>query len=119
MAFREAKRLQDRVQLDTLVRLRVLGPPNSRTTGLPATEVYDGPVWCLRDGTAQGEIDIGTDRSTLTFPTSIITRYDSRWASLQGKRVSVFYPESPTRADRISTIEVIGRQRFLKMEVSA
>ena len=118
MAFREAKRLQDRVQLDTLVRLRVLGPPNSRTTGLPATEVYDGPVWCLRKD-SEGEIDIGGDRSTLTFPTSIITRYDPRWASLQGLRVFVYYPESPTRADTISVVEVIGRQRFLKMEVSA
>ena len=118
MAFREAKRLQDRVSLDTLVRLRVLGPPNSRTTGLPATEIHDGQVWCLRRDSA-GEIDIGTDRSTLTFPTSIITRYDSRWASLEGLRVFVYYPESPTRADTISTIEVIGRQRFLRLEVSA
>ena len=50
MPYREAKRLQTRVQLDTLIRLRVLGPPNSPVTGQPATEIYDGQVWCLRQG---------------------------------------------------------------------
>ena len=118
MAYREAKRLQDRVQLDTLVRLRVLGPPNSPVTGQPATEVYDGQVWCLRKD-SEGEIDIGGEASLLTFPSSIVTRWDERWASLQGKRVSIFFPESPTRADTISQVEVLGRGRFLELQVEA
>ena len=118
MPFREAKRLQDRVQLDTLVRLRVLGPPNSDLTGQPVTEVYDGDVWCLRKD-SEAELSIGGQSTTLTFPSSIIVRYDARWASLTGKIVYLYYPESPTRKDRIANIEVVGRRRFLEMEVAA
>jgi len=118
MAWREAQRVQDRIQLDTLVRLRVLGPPNSQVTGQPATEVFDGQVWCLRKDT-ESELDIGGDRTTLTFPSSIITRYDERWASLDGKLVHVYYPETPARADRIANVEHLGRRRFLQLEVEA
>ena len=118
MPYREAKRLQDRVQLDTVVRLRVLGPPNSQVTGQPVTEVFDGDVWCLRKD-SEGELDIGGQSTTLTFPSSIIVRYDERWSSLTGKIVFLYYPESPTRQDRISTIEVVGRRRYLQMEVAA
>ena len=55
----------------------------------------------------------------ITYPSSVIIRFDERWSSLRGKRITIYYPESATRADTIANVEIVGRRRFLKLEVAA
>ena len=75
-------------------------------------------MWCLRKD-SEAELDIGGDSTVITYPSSVIIRFDERWSSLRGKRITIYYPESATRADTIANVEIVGRRRFLKLEVAA
>ena len=118
MGRREARRVQDRVHLDTLVRIRRWGPPNDSRTGLPATLTDDVMVWAAVES-GRSELNVRGSSSTLVFPSAIVVRHDARWASLEGIRLEINLPESPDRDDRIANVERIGRRRFLRLEVAA
>ena len=118
MGRREARRVQDRVHLDTLVRIRRWGPPNNPLTGNPDTLIDDVTVWAAVES-GRSELNIGGSGTTLTFPSAIVVRHDARWASLDGIRLEINLPESPDRDDRIANVERIGRRRFLRLEVAA
>ncbi len=118
MGRQEARRVEDRIHLDTLVRVLRYGPPNSPTTGNPATLTDDVMLWAAIES-GRNEVQVGSERTTLTFPSAFVVRWDARWESLDGFRLYVALPETPDREDRIHNVVRIGRRRFLRLEVEA
>ena len=118
MGYRQAQRLQDRVNLDRIVRIRRFTTISSVTGNYIGPATTDEQVWCLRRDT-ETELNIGSDGTVLVFPSTIIVRWDARLESLSGQRVTVTYPEDPSEQHDITNAEPIGRQRFLRLEVEA
>lgn len=118
MGRREARRVEDRIHLDTLVRLRRYGPPINPATGNPATLTDDVKVWAAVES-GRSELNVEKKSTVLTFPSAIVVRWDSRWASLDGIGLEVTFAETPDRTDTLTAVTRIGRRRFLRLEVEA
>ena len=111
MGRQEARRAEDRIQLDTLVRVR-------RYEDEGETLSDDVTLWAAIES-GRNELDVRRDGTTLTFPLAFVVRWDARWESLAGVRLYVNLPETPDRSDRIHNVVRIGRRRFLRLEVEA
>lgn len=117
MSYRQARALQDRVQLDQVVQIRrytEINPITGTYGGTPVT----AEVWCLRlEG--RSELDIATDATTLVTPSAIVIRHHPDYHSIQNQRIAIVYPESPGEERRVTSVELVGRTRFLRLEVEA
>ena len=116
MGRREARKVEDRIHLDELVRVRVYTIRSASSGGYIGPASTDVNVWAaIEEG--RSALDIGSASTTLTFPSAFVVRHDSRFASLAGKRVTV--TREGGREDRIADVGRIGRRRFLRLEVEA
>ena len=115
MGRRLAKRVEDRIQLDTPIRLRVYTARSAVTGKFGGTPTADVRTWAAID-TARSMLDITAERSTLYFPAAYIVRYNALWATLHDRRVTV---QRDGETARVTTVQRIGRRRFLRLEVKA
>ena len=128
MSYRQARRLQDRVSLDNqvrIVRFDAIDPVTGRYAGSidPATGDYvagrpatDEQVWCLRqDG--RSEVTLGRDGCVLNFPFAVVIRWDAKYQDLSSQAIRVTFPERPDEHQKVHNVELIGRRRFLRLEV--
>lgn len=115
MGRREARRVEDRIHLDTPVTVRVY------TTRAPSTGDYEGTattdveVWSAVE-MGRSELAVGRESTVLITPLAFTVRHDSRFDTLDGRRVEVTYGGESARVTKVVRI---GRRRFLRLEVSA
>ena len=118
MSYRTARRQQDRVNLDRLVRIRRYTVRSDVTGGYIGPATTDEQVWCLRQE-GRSELNVGEKQTELVSPSAVIVRWDPRLESLDAQRITVSYPETPDREDRATNVEQVGRRRYLRLEVDA
>ena len=119
MGRREARGVEQRIHLDTRVYLqrRLANPP-------PSGVAYEREVWAAVE-TGTSELAIGAQNTTLLFSGAVTIRWDPLWESLDSGAVRLFtVPESEREgalddSQIIGNIRVVGRRRFLRLEVEA
>ena len=116
MGRREARGVEDRIHLDTLVRIRVYTARSDVTGEHNGPPTTDETVWAAVES-GRSTLNVDRQATVLTFPQAYAVRWDSRWDSLEGKRVTLTVEGD--REDDVTDILRIGRRRFLRLEVGA
>lgn len=111
MSVAQARRVQESIhlgQLVTLERVQVRGGASLDSGGVR--------TWAKVEA-GREELAVSGRGTTLRTNTAVIVRYDSRWATTGGtSRLRCTLPNR-TEADSVGEIEVVGRRRYLRLEL--
>ena len=115
MGRREARQVEQRIHLDTLVRLEKFGGAPDPVTGNPSEVVADEIVWAAIDR-GRSEFNIGAQSTTLEFSASVTIRYNPSFVTLSGGRIKLYNPPESTDNLLVTNVEIVGRRRFSRLE---
>ena len=119
MGRREARGVEQRIHLDTLVRLQKYGGTRSTVTGNFTEEVVaDETAWAAVSK-GRTELDVGAENTTLVFAASVTIRWHPSFVTLTGGPIRLFNPADDAEEISITNVELIGRRRFIKLEYNA
>ena len=118
MGRREARRIEQRIHLDKLVRLQKYGGAISPVTGNYADIVADETVWAsIEEG--RTEFDVAREGTTLLFAASVTIRWTPTFDTLSTGRILMYLPADDTEPISITIVKAVGRRRFLRLEYDA
>ena len=114
MGYREAERLQDRIQLDHRIKLFARDGPPDGTTGIRAIGTVE-IVWAAKIGAS--EFRLGRAQNFIIDLDRLVIRWAEPWASLDAGEIEISLDLEATGGDTVYSKAEIGRRRFIRLEL--